>query len=210
MRPERPRSDFFSVPIPLPSHLSGLQIWLLRHSPVAVARSPSSSSLTILQASVSPIRATSWRAGTDPTPAPPLQRPLPPQRLRCPSPCSAPMDRKRRKGRSTATDGHGVTVCPVRPAQPVRYLYQAKSPYGTHLSSLISTSIESNPIHSKQWRPTTATWWWCTGHGAARAVQAALSDFLRQGEPSADAPWHGHHGHSPWSRNASQIRSTQL
>jgi hypothetical protein len=65
-----------------------------------------------------------------------------------PSPCSAPMDRKRRKGRPTATDGHGITLCPVRPAQLVRHLYQVKSPYGTPLSSLISTSIESNLIQS--------------------------------------------------------------
>jgi hypothetical protein len=33
------------------------------------------------------------------------------------------------------------------------------------------------------------------GHGAAGAVQAAqVSEFLRQGEPSTDAPWHDHHG----------------
>jgi hypothetical protein len=33
------------------------------------------------------------------------------------------------------------------------------------------------------------------GHGAAGAIQAAqVGDFLRQGEPSADAPQRGHHG----------------
>jgi hypothetical protein len=61
--------------------------------------------------------------------------------------------------------------------------------------AVLTTSIESNPIHSKQWHPMAATLWWCTEHGAAGAIQAAqVSDFLCQGEPSADAPWHDHHG----------------
>jgi hypothetical protein len=101
---------------------------------------------TILQASVSPIWATSWRMDKDATRAPPLQRPLPPPCLCCPSSYSAPVAMKRRKGRPTTTDGHVVTVCPVHPAQPVRHLYQVKSPSGTPLSSLIPR--RSNPIQS--------------------------------------------------------------
>jgi hypothetical protein len=134
-----------SIRVPLPSHLSGLQIWLLRHGPVAAAGLPSYP--TILQASISLIGATSWRVDMDATRAPSLQQSLPPPRLYCPSPCSVPMARKRRKGRPTTTDSHSVRVCPVHPTQPFRHLYQAKSPSGTPLSSLIPR--RSNPIQSK-------------------------------------------------------------